>query len=182
MLLRCPQVEEIARTCAVFSSFPQSAQKSRTGWRRGGDSNPRDPFESTRVPGVRLKPGSATSPRADAIMHHADTRGQFVNLKSGLANQTGLHVLAKMLHGRCLQSVYFGGLIPAAEVHCFSRERSLDELVAFNGGERPSLKLERPDRGRRDALQVIGISRAQVALRLDVHPDRHRHRVAEIRS
>jgi hypothetical protein len=28
-----------------------------------GDSNPRDPFESTRVPGVRLKPGSATSPR-----------------------------------------------------------------------------------------------------------------------
>src|SRR5216684_1774414 len=25
-------------------------------WRRGGDLNPRDPFESTRVPGVRLKP------------------------------------------------------------------------------------------------------------------------------
>src|SRR6266851_5298773 len=25
-------------------------------WRRGGDLNHRDPFESTRVPGVRLKP------------------------------------------------------------------------------------------------------------------------------
>ena len=32
-------------------------------WRRGGDSNPRDPSESTRSPGVRLKPGSATSPQ-----------------------------------------------------------------------------------------------------------------------
>ncbi len=32
-------------------------------WRRGGDLNPRDPSESTRSPGVRLKPGSATSPR-----------------------------------------------------------------------------------------------------------------------
>src|SRR5271165_2890113 len=31
--------------------------------RRGRDLNPRNPFEFTRVPGVRLKPGSATSPR-----------------------------------------------------------------------------------------------------------------------
>ena len=62
-LLRCPQVEESARACALFSVFRQRTRKSRTGWRRGGDSNPRDPFEPTRVPGVRLKPGSATSPR-----------------------------------------------------------------------------------------------------------------------
>jgi hypothetical protein len=61
-LLRCPQVEGNARAFALFSSFLSRTRKSRTGWRRGGDSNPRDPFESTRVPGVRLKPGSATSP------------------------------------------------------------------------------------------------------------------------
>ena len=65
-LLWCPSVEENAAICALFSRFPQRRRKSRTGWRRGGDSNPRDPFESTRVPGVRLKPGSATSPRASA--------------------------------------------------------------------------------------------------------------------
>ena len=54
-----------------FRFFPGENAKVETAWRRGGDSNPRDPFESTRVPGVRLKPGSATSPRANAIMHHA---------------------------------------------------------------------------------------------------------------
>jgi hypothetical protein len=74
-LLRCPETEENGRTCATFSSAPQRTRKLRTAWRRGGDSNPRDPFESTRVPGVRLKPGSATSPRANAIMHHANARG-----------------------------------------------------------------------------------------------------------
>ena len=80
-LLRCPQVEQSTRTRATLLIFWQRTRKKRTGWRRGGDSNPRDPFESTRVPGVRLKPGSATSPRAKAIMHHARARGQFVNLK-----------------------------------------------------------------------------------------------------
>src|SRR5882757_9546254 len=63
------------RTCALFSSFLQRTRNVETAWRRGGDSNPRDPFESTRVPGVRLKPGSATSPRANAIMHHKNPRG-----------------------------------------------------------------------------------------------------------
>jgi hypothetical protein len=64
-LLWCSQVEENARTCALFSRFLRRWRKTPTRWRRGGDSNPRDPFESTRVPGVRLKPGSATSPRAN---------------------------------------------------------------------------------------------------------------------
>ena len=32
-LLRCPQVEENARTHALVSSFPQRTQKSRTAWR-----------------------------------------------------------------------------------------------------------------------------------------------------
>ena len=53
-LLRCPQVEENARTCALFSIYPQRTRKSWTAWRRGADSNPRDAsgFEgrnSTRV-------------------------------------------------------------------------------------------------------------------------------------
>src|SRR5579862_2241109 len=48
---------------ATLLIFWQRTRKELTAWRRGGDSNPRDPFESTRVPGVRLKPGSATSPR-----------------------------------------------------------------------------------------------------------------------
>ncbi len=74
-LLRCPQIEENARRCALFSSFLWRTRNLRTGWRRGGDSNPRDPFESTRVPGVRLKPGSATSPREAEIMHHGNARG-----------------------------------------------------------------------------------------------------------
>src|SRR5258708_26723398 len=63
-LLRCPQIEENARRWALFSSFLWRTRNLRTGCRRGGDPNPRDPFESTRVPGLRLKPGSATSPRA----------------------------------------------------------------------------------------------------------------------
>ena len=36
-----------------------------------GDLNPRNPSEFTRSPGVRLKPGSATSPRAGASMPFA---------------------------------------------------------------------------------------------------------------
>jgi hypothetical protein len=40
-------------------------------WRRGGDLNPRDPSGSTRSPGVRLKPGSATSPHGHASMPSA---------------------------------------------------------------------------------------------------------------
>ena len=31
--LRCPQIEENARACALFSSFLQRTRKSRTGWR-----------------------------------------------------------------------------------------------------------------------------------------------------
>ncbi len=42
-LLRGPQVEENARTCAIFSSFPQRKRKSRTVWRRGRHLNPRGP-------------------------------------------------------------------------------------------------------------------------------------------
>src|SRR5258708_12050253 len=48
---------------ALFGDLRGKFLEIGTRWRRGGDSNPRDPFESTRVPGVRLKPGSATSPR-----------------------------------------------------------------------------------------------------------------------
>ena len=44
-----------------------SASAKGPAWRRGGDLNPRDPFESTRSPGVRLKPGSATSPRSKSF-------------------------------------------------------------------------------------------------------------------
>ena len=69
-LLRCPHSKENARACALSSSLPYRTRNLRTGWRRGGDSNPRDPFESTRVPGVRLKPGSATSPRACDYASH----------------------------------------------------------------------------------------------------------------
>jgi len=43
-LLRSPQPEENARTCDLFSDFLQRARKSRTVWRRGADSNPRDPL------------------------------------------------------------------------------------------------------------------------------------------
>ncbi len=50
-------------TRADLPSSLDCRETCQTVWRRGGDSNPRDPFESTRVPGVRLKPGSATSPR-----------------------------------------------------------------------------------------------------------------------
>ena len=39
-----------------------------------GDSNPRDPFESTRVPGVRVKPNSATSPRRAVSMPFQPSR------------------------------------------------------------------------------------------------------------
>ena len=48
--------------------------RRRTAWRRGGDSNPRDPFESTRVPGVRVKPSSATSPRRAVSMPFQPSR------------------------------------------------------------------------------------------------------------
>ena len=44
--------------------LPGDCRNSQTRWRRGGDLNPRNPSEFTRSPGVRLKPGSATSPRA----------------------------------------------------------------------------------------------------------------------
>ena len=74
-----PRVNRAPR--ADFTTSPKSSETCQTVWRRGGDSNPRNPFESTRVPGVRLKPGSATSPHANAIMHHANPRGQFVNLR-----------------------------------------------------------------------------------------------------
>src|SRR5208282_2312392 len=74
-----PRVNRAPR--ADFIASPKCRETCQTVWRRGGDSNPRDPFESTRVPGVRLKPGSATSPHANAIMHHANPRGQFVNLR-----------------------------------------------------------------------------------------------------
>ena len=38
--------------------------RETTGWRRGWDSNPRDGFPPTRVPGVRLQPlGHLSSPR-----------------------------------------------------------------------------------------------------------------------
>ena len=43
-------------------------------WRRGGDLNPRNPFEFTRSPGVRLKPDSATSPLAGVSMPFASAR------------------------------------------------------------------------------------------------------------
>ncbi len=52
--LRRPQVEENARTCALFSRFLQRTRESWTGWRREADSNLRDPSgfgarDSTRV-------------------------------------------------------------------------------------------------------------------------------------
>ena len=86
-LLRAPRAEENARTCALFSSFLQRAQKSPTGWRRGGDLNPRNPSEFTRSPGVRLKPGSATSPRAGgqyAICARPRATGRFAARGPGL--------------------------------------------------------------------------------------------------
>ena len=88
-LLWCPSVEENAAICALFSRFPQRRRKSRTGWRRGGDSNPRDPFESTRVPGVRLKPGSATSPRANAD-YASRTAAEPVRLFARPINEAGM--------------------------------------------------------------------------------------------
>ena len=43
--LRCPMIEKNARARAVFYTFPRKARKSWTGWRRRGDSNPRDPSD-----------------------------------------------------------------------------------------------------------------------------------------
>jgi hypothetical protein len=56
---------------AHFIASPESRETCQTGWRRGGDLNPRNPSEFTRSPGVRLKPGSATSPRAGPSMPFA---------------------------------------------------------------------------------------------------------------
>jgi site-specific DNA recombinase len=63
----------LLQTLTAASAAKPAARGVRTfvlKWRRGGDSNPRDPSESTRSPGVRLKPGSATSPRCSASMAH----------------------------------------------------------------------------------------------------------------
>src|SRR5215469_16117342 len=80
---RCPSLLTHTTSRSGFPSFPRSyctkcglsfeledgeSVHCETGWRRGGDLNPRFPFENTRSPGVRLKPGSATSPRGTAIM------------------------------------------------------------------------------------------------------------------
>src|ERR1035437_837474 len=43
-LLRCPELEENARTCALFSSFPQITRKSKTVWRSKVNSNCRFRF------------------------------------------------------------------------------------------------------------------------------------------
>jgi hypothetical protein len=64
--------ELIRRIAAQSGHQPTKSLPRATGWRRGGDSNPRNPFEFTRVPGVRLKPGSATSPlRRPSNLHFA---------------------------------------------------------------------------------------------------------------
>ena len=44
-------------------------------WRRGWDSNPRNPFRFTHFPGVRTRPGYATSPR----------RGAYTSLSFGIS-------------------------------------------------------------------------------------------------
>jgi hypothetical protein len=47
-LLRCPQVEENARICALFSSFLQRTRESRTGWWSEQDLNFQSRFSSAR--------------------------------------------------------------------------------------------------------------------------------------
>ena len=58
-----PRICKLGRWRGLFGDPSEVSPEVGTRWRRGGDSNPRDPFESTRVPGVRVKPDSATSPR-----------------------------------------------------------------------------------------------------------------------
>ena len=180
-LLRCPRVDENARTYALSSILPQRTRKSWTGWRRGGDSNPRDPFESTRVPGVRLKPGSATSPHARMRLCITDSPGPVRISRSVTIKHASIY------RRKCSK---FGVRSPNCLAHSSHRrslaalvsERAHDELVTLDPSERPALKLERPARGRRQILHVVMIDRAQIALRLDVHPDRHRHRVTKKRG
>ena len=50
------------RTCANFAGFSRDCRRSQTACWREGDLNLRDPSDSTRSPGLRLKPGLATSP------------------------------------------------------------------------------------------------------------------------
>ena len=62
IVLRCPHGCGKPRTCANFARFSIGARRSLPAWRREADLNPRAPSESIRIPGVRLKPGLATSP------------------------------------------------------------------------------------------------------------------------
>ena len=89
--------DEIAT--GLFGDSSGEYRGIRTRWRRGGDSNPRDPFEPTRVPGVRLKPGSATSPRATAIMHQGVMRGHLLKHRSAVVNKTA-HRAPRRPHDR----------------------------------------------------------------------------------
>ena len=68
------RAERTPQLRAEFPPSPKCRQNVQTGWRRGGDLNPRNPFEFTRSPGVRLKPGSATSPRAGVSMPFVSAR------------------------------------------------------------------------------------------------------------
>ncbi|MFZ0245116.1 hypothetical protein [Candidatus Binatus sp.] len=62
--LRCPQVEENARMCAVFSTFPQREPKSRTGWRmmQSGTNGSRRHFWSFCSQEVGLGQSSTDKP------------------------------------------------------------------------------------------------------------------------
>ena len=53
--LQCPQVEENARTCAVFSIFLQRTRKMRTDWRGDSHSNPEPLSQIRMLPGGHLK-------------------------------------------------------------------------------------------------------------------------------
>ena len=65
-LLRCPQIEENARTCALFSSFRQRRRKSRTAWRSAVNSNSQA-TSPTRY--IESKPASL-APHSIALYEH----------------------------------------------------------------------------------------------------------------
>jgi hypothetical protein len=46
------------------------------GWRREWDSNPRDPYEPTRVPGVRLQPLGHLSVRVGNARHYSHSEAE----------------------------------------------------------------------------------------------------------
>ena len=66
----------------------------------------------------------------------------------------------------------FGRLVPAPNSHCVARKLQAGEGVGLRGGHRAALHLQRPQRRRRQRLQVTGLRRAQVPLGRDVQADR----------